>query len=100
MPARPPRAAALAGPEARYYRNPRKEAPYHSRNVANQKFLSLVLNPTLQRGLLEEVAELAQPHKDCCDISRPLPSSRGSAEQEPDTEGIAPADAGRHSATG
>ena len=93
--------AALADAPVRYYKNPRKEAPYNTLNVANEKFLSLGLNPTtLQEGLLEEVVEIAQQYKDRCDVSRILPSSRWTAEQQLDSEGTASTDASRHSATG
>ena len=93
--------AALAGAEVRYYKNPRKEATHNTLNVANEKFLSLGLNPTtLQQGLLEEVVEIAQRYKDRCDVSRILPSSRWTNEQELDTEGTAAAGATQHSAAG
>jgi len=93
--------AALAGAEVRYYKNPRKEAAHNTLNVANEKFLSLGLNPTtLQEGLLEEVVEIAQRYKDRCDVARILPSSRWTAEQELDTEGATAAEASPQSATG
>ena len=44
--------------------------------VSNKKFCNLGLNPlTLEQGLLDEVANVAQKYQHRCDRSKVLPSS-------------------------
>ena len=59
------------GAEVAYLTNPRAEADENELRVANKKFLDLGLNPTtLERGLLQEVTEIAERYKDRCDRSK------------------------------
>jgi len=51
--------------------NPRAEADENELKMANKNFLDLGLNPTtLQKGLLQEVTEIAQRYKYRCDRSK------------------------------
>lgn len=57
--------------------NPRIEAAENELDVANDKFLSLGLEPTtLSAGLLEEVKEIAERFLDRCDKEKILPTSK------------------------
>src|SRR5471030_2248740 len=59
------------GAEIAYLSNPRAEADENELKVANKNFLDLGLNPTtLERGLLQEVTEIAQRYRDRCDLSK------------------------------
>jgi UDP-sulfoquinovose synthase len=56
--------------------NPRKEAAENELVVANNKFRSLGLDPTLlEDGLLQEVLSITEKYKDRCDQSKILPNS-------------------------
>ena len=66
----------ISGAEIRYYTNPRNEDPVNELQVRNKKFLDLGLCPiTLQKGLLDEVREIANKYKDRCDKRLILPNS-------------------------
>ena len=61
----------FTGAEIRCQPTPRVEAENNSLRVDNRCFLDLGLQPTtLERGLLEEVMEIADKYKDRCDIRR------------------------------
>lgn len=61
----------LTGAEIEYLSNPRAEADENELKVANKNFLELGLNPTtLEKGLLQEVTEIAQRYKGRCDRSK------------------------------
>ena len=80
--------AALTGAQLRFYANPRNEQAENTLSVENRKFLDLGLNPTtLDAGLLSEIVEIAQRHKDRCDRSRILATARWTRERRIDHEG-------------
>jgi len=80
--------AALTGAEIRFYTNPRKEQAENTLRIENRKFLDLGLNPTtLDDGLLSEIVEIAERHKDRCDRNKILATSRWTREQTIDQEG-------------
>jgi UDP-sulfoquinovose synthase len=61
----------LTGAEIAYLSNPRAEADENELKVANKNFRELGLNPTtLQRGLLQEVTDIARRYKDRCDFTK------------------------------
>ncbi len=61
----------LTGAKIDYLPNPRYEAAENEFVVSNKCFLSMGLNPiTLEKGLLEEVQDIATAYKDRCDISK------------------------------
>ncbi len=63
--------AQITGAEIRYYNNPRKEDAENTLRVANDKFLSLGLNPiTLDDGLLSEVIDISRKYSGRCDRSK------------------------------
>ena len=80
--------AALTGARLRFYANPRNEQAENTLSVENRKFLDLGLDPTtLDDGLLSEIVEIAQRHKDRCDRSRILATARWTRERRIDHEG-------------
>jgi UDP-sulfoquinovose synthase len=61
----------LTGAEIQYLPNPRNEAPENDLIVEAKSLIELGLKPTrLEKGLLEEVVEIAKTHADRCDRSR------------------------------
>jgi UDP-sulfoquinovose synthase len=67
--------------------NPRKEAAENELEVANRKFRSLGLVPTLlEDGLLDEVVTIADKYKDRCDKTKILPNSFWNAARREDYE--------------
>lgn len=80
--------AELTGAEIRFYANPRKEQADNTLTIENRKFKELGLNPTtLDDGLLSEIVDIAERHKDRCDRSKILATSRWTKEQTIDEEG-------------
>ena len=80
--------AGLTGAEIRFYSNPRKEQAENTLRIQNRKFLELGLNPTtLDDGLLSEIVEVAERHKNRCDRSKIYASSKWTKEQRIDREG-------------
>lgn len=67
--------------------NPRKEAAENELEVANRKFRSLGLVPTLlEDGLLDEVVNIADKYKSRCDRTKILPNSFWNATRRSDYE--------------
>ena len=63
--------ATMTGSEIQYLPNPRNEHDENELHVENECFLELGLKPTtLEEGLLEEVAKIADKYKDKCDTKR------------------------------
>ena len=63
--------AKLTGAEIQYLPNPRNEAPENELIVEARSLVELGLQPTrLERGLLEEVMEVAKRYADRCDRSK------------------------------
>jgi UDP-sulfoquinovose synthase len=61
----------MTGVEVAYIENPRNEAAENDLHVANDRFLGLGLQPIkLERGLLEEVREIAEKYENRCDRSK------------------------------
>lgn len=80
--------AALTGAQLRFYANPRNEQAENTLSVENRKFLDLGLDPTtLDDGLLSEIVEIAQRHKDRCDRRRILATARWTRQRSIDHEG-------------
>ena len=80
--------ATLTGAEIRFYDNPRKEQAENTLRIQNRKFLDLGLEPTtLDDGLLSEIVEIAERHKDRCDQSKIPATSRWTKHQAIDQEG-------------
>lgn len=72
--------------------NPRKEAAENELEVANRKFRSLGLDPTLlEDGLLDEVIQITDRYKDRCDRTKILPNSFWNANRKSDYEKAAKA---------
>lgn len=80
--------ARLTGAEIRYYINPRNEAWENDLVIRNDGFLALGLQPTtLSEGLLEEVYEIAQRHRERVNWQKILSDSRWRADIPADREG-------------
>ena len=63
--------AEMTGAEIQYLPNPRNEHDENDLHVENECFIGLGLKPTtLESGLLEEVAKIADKYKDKCDMKR------------------------------
>lgn len=61
----------LTGAQIQYLPNPRNEAPENDLIVEAKSLVELGLKPTqLEKGLLEEVVDIARTHADRCDRSR------------------------------
>ena len=61
----------ITGATISYLPNPRLEAEENELKVINKKFRELGLNPTtLERGLMQEVVDIAHRYKDRCDLSK------------------------------
>lgn len=74
----------LTGVKIQYLKNPRKEAEENELYVENKCFLELGLKPTtLQKGLLEEVRDIARKYAHRCDPSKILCTSYWTADNRP-----------------
>jgi UDP-sulfoquinovose synthase len=63
--------AELTGVEVAFVHNPRNEADENDLHVENNRFLHLGLEPiTLERGLLEEVSQIAKRYAHRCDRTK------------------------------
>jgi UDP-sulfoquinovose synthase len=61
----------VTGADIEFVENPRKEAAENLLVVENRSLLDLGLEPTrLEDGLLQEVIEIAERHRDRCDVSK------------------------------
>lgn len=80
--------SSMTGAEIRYYKNPRKEDEANELIFKNDKFLALGLNPiTLEKGLMNEVIEVAQRYKSRCDMSKVPCVSLWNSDRIADTVG-------------
>ncbi|WP_244093896.1 NAD-dependent epimerase/dehydratase family protein [Jeotgalibacillus sp. R-1-5s-1] len=76
--------AEMTGGEIAYVPNPRKEAAENELHVKNELFLSKGLNPiTLNKGLLEEVTEVARKYAHRADHSKIPARSTWTKQQQP-----------------
>src|SRR5258708_5333247 len=67
----------LTGTAVQKIDNPRIEAEENDLKVANRRFLELGLKPTtLEKGLLEEISNVAKRYAARCDQSKILPSAK------------------------
>jgi UDP-sulfoquinovose synthase len=61
----------MTGVPVDYLKNPRFEADENDLHVSNESFLKMGLNPiTLNKGLMQEVHDIATRYKDRCDHSK------------------------------
>lgn len=78
----------MSGAEVRYFKNPRNESAENELRVKNENFLNLGLSPTtLDKGLMDEVVEVAKKYSYRCDKSKILAKSKWRADFESDDEG-------------
>lgn len=75
----------MTGVDISYLKNPRKEDDENELHVTNQCFLDMGLEPiTLEKGLLEEVKDIANKYSSRCDQSKILCSSYWTHENAPE----------------
>ena len=79
--------SAMTGVPVAHLDNPRKEAASNQLRVEARTLVELGLSPTrLEKGLMEEVIEVARRHADRCDRSRIPCHSLWVAPTAPETE--------------
>jgi UDP-sulfoquinovose synthase len=85
--------ARLTGAPIEYLPNPRNEAPENDLIVEAKSLVELGLKPTcLERGLLEEVIDVAKKYGDRCDRRRIPCTSKWTSDR--DIRTVAPSTAG------